>query len=116
MPGLVKYDTAPEFDADFKRLSAHEQRLFTEAVRKMIATCKREPSQIPQWPAALRISLLTNHPGICEMAWSFAGPDGRATFEIVSDEDGEPVIRWRRIGGHRIFRKPQVPESSNNIY
>jgi hypothetical protein len=37
---------------------------------------------------------------------SFAGPDGRATFEIVSDEDAQPVTRWRRIGGHSIYKGP----------
>jgi hypothetical protein len=39
------------------------------------------------------------------MTWSFAGPDGRATFEFITI-DGEPAIRWRRIGGHEIFAEP----------
>jgi hypothetical protein len=39
------------------------------------------------------------------MTWSFSGPDGRATFEYV-EVDGEPAIRWRRIGGHDVFRAP----------
>jgi hypothetical protein len=39
------------------------------------------------------------------MTWSFSGPDGRATFEWVL-VDGEPGIRWRRIGGHAIFGSP----------
>lgn len=101
----MKYDTTPEFDADFKRLNAAEQRRFVAVVRKMIAACKRAPGRVPQWPSALRIGLLTDRPGIYEMTWSFAGPDGRATFEIIFDEDGQPVIRWRRIGNHRIFRE-----------
>jgi len=41
------------------------------------------------------------------MTWSFAGPDGRATFEygdsILPDE---PHIIWRRVGTHDIFREP----------
>lgn len=102
----MRYDTAPEFDADFKRLSPREQELFKQAVRQMIQASKQEPGRIPRWPSALRISVLTEHPGIYEMTWSFAGPDGRATLEILTDQDGEPVIRWRRIGGHRIFRNP----------
>ena len=44
-------------------------------------------------------------PGVHEMTWSFSGPDGRATFEWVRI-DGELAVRWRRIGGHRIFRQP----------
>lgn len=43
--------------------------------------------------------------GIWEMTWSFAGPDGRATFELV-EIDGEPAIRWRRIGTHAIYDEP----------
>jgi len=42
---------------------------------------------------------------VWEMTWSFSGPDGRATFEWVT-KDGDARIRWRRIGGHEIFRKP----------
>jgi hypothetical protein len=102
----MKYDTAPEFDGDFKRLGDREQRLFMKAVRKMIEACTREPDRIPDWPSELRIGRLTDHPGIYEMTWSFAGPDSRATFEIVSDEDAHPVIRWRRVGDHKIYEKP----------
>ncbi|MFO7531790.1 MAG: hypothetical protein R6W93_04960 [Candidatus Limnocylindrales bacterium] len=43
--------------------------------------------------------------GVWEMTWSFAGPDGRATFEWI-EIDGERAIRWRRIGGHEIFGRP----------
>ena len=39
------------------------------------------------------------------MTWSFAEPDGRATFEFVEIE-GELAIRWRRIGTHEIFGRP----------
>jgi hypothetical protein len=39
------------------------------------------------------------------MTWSFAGPDGGATFEFIGIE-GELAIRWRRIGGHDIFGRP----------
>jgi hypothetical protein len=48
---------------------------------------------------------MTGTDSIWEMTWSFSGPDGRATFEWVSLE-GEIQIRWRRIGGHEIYRKP----------
>jgi hypothetical protein len=44
-------------------------------------------------------------PGVWEMTWSFAGPDGRATFEWV-EVDGELAIQWRRIGGHEILGRP----------
>jgi hypothetical protein len=53
----------------------------------------------------LRVRDVEGAPGVIEMTWSFAGPDGRATFEWVV-RDGEPRIRWRRIGGHAIFGRP----------
>ncbi len=43
--------------------------------------------------------------GIWEMTWSFARPDGRVTFEWL-DIEGQPGIRWRRVGGHSIFGQP----------
>jgi hypothetical protein len=39
------------------------------------------------------------------MTWSFAGPDGRATFESVTVDD-ELRCRWRRIGDHPVFDSP----------
>ena len=39
------------------------------------------------------------------MTWSFAGPDGRATFEWVV-RGAVARVRWRRIGGHEVFREP----------
>jgi len=48
---------------------------------------------------------MSDAPGIWEMTWSFSGPDGRATFALINI-DGEVVLRWRRIGGHAIFRRP----------
>ena len=66
---------------------------------------QRGDAAIPVWPASLRIRQLSGHPGIYELTWSFSGPDGRATFDYVEIE-GEVGIRWRRIGGHRIFDEP----------
>jgi hypothetical protein len=39
------------------------------------------------------------------MTWSFASPDGRATFEFVR-RDGELMCRWRRVGDHSVFQAP----------
>jgi hypothetical protein len=44
-------------------------------------------------------------PGVWEVTGSFAGPDGRATFEWIEVRD-ERAIRWRRIGGREIFGRP----------
>ena len=54
------------------------------------------------FPDRLRVKAIVAAPGLFEMTWSFSGPDGRATFEWM-DLDGEPAVRWRRVGGHRIL-------------
>jgi hypothetical protein len=47
---------------------------------------------------------------VFEMTWSFSGPDGRATWQWTTVRTGEggsvPALRWRRLGGHAIFREP----------
>ena len=102
----MKYVQLASFKADYNRLSPRERSLFKEAVRKLNTSFERQSGySLPVWPAALRIKSVQGAPGIWEMTWSFAGPDGRATFELI-DLDGEPAIRWRRIGDHRIFQEP----------
>jgi hypothetical protein len=102
----VKYETTQPFDADWDRLSLEEQRLFLQVVREINRLyAQRGAHPLPPWPAHLRIKPVRGHAGVWEITWSFAGPDGRATFEFLT-VDGEPAIRWRRIGHHDIFRKP----------
>ena len=77
-----------------------------QALPGFVAACDRhaaDPST--PWPASLRVRDVENAPGIWELTWSFSGPDGRATFEWVRI-DGTLAVRWRRIGGHAIFRNP----------
>ena len=70
----MKYIRLPQFNADYKRLSADERKKFTETVRVMIACC-REYEKSPHnytWPAALRFEQLTNTSRICAITWSFS--------------------------------------------
>ena len=57
------------------------------------------------WPASLRVKSVRGAPGVLEMTWSFASLDGRATFELLTIE-GELLVRWRRVGGHDVFKDP----------
>ena len=103
----MRWQTTPQFHADWKRLPAEHQRLFRSLIADFSAACD-EYVQHPQgyrWPARLRVSPLKSAPGIWEMTWSFSGPDGRATFEFIEIE-GEPAIRWRRIGDHGVYGRP----------
>jgi hypothetical protein len=107
----VRYVRTDSFLADYRKLSADERDLFRRAVRQFNVACDRfvEERDPSVWPASLRVKAVRGAPGIWEMTWSFAGPDGRATWEwtTVTDDDGpRPAILWRRIGGHAIFREP----------
>jgi hypothetical protein len=99
----VKFEVADSFRADFRRLSDDERRLFLEVLPLFVEACDRHGADpAAAWPSALRVKPIVGAPGIFEMIWSFAGPDGRATFEWIRI-DGELALRWRRIGGHRIL-------------
>ena len=103
----MKWQTAPAFDADLRRLRPDELNQFREVVRKAFvpAAERRAADPAARWPKKLRVRAVEGTRGIWEMTWSFSGPDGRATFEWIEIE-GEPAIRWRRVGGHEIFRDP----------
>lgn len=102
----MKYQRTDSFVADYAHLSDREREMFRAAVRQMNAAyAARDSHRLPHWPASLRVRHVEGTHGIFEMTWSFAGPDGRATFEIIT-VDEEPAIKWRRIGDHGIFREP----------
>ena len=103
----MKFETTPAFDADYRRLKAEHRATFRTVVAKKFAPAcdahARDPSK--PWPASLRVKSLVNAPGVLEMTWSFASPDGRATFELLTVEN-ELRCRWRRVGDHAVFRSP----------
>lgn len=103
----MKYQTTPSFDTDFKNLKQGEQDLFRAALAAFVSAAERRAADpAARWPKRLRVRSVEGAPGIWEMTWSFSGPDGRAPFEWITIE-GEPAIRWRRIGGHEIFKEPR---------
>lgn len=103
----MKFETTPAFDSDYRRLKREHAEAFKHVVREKFAPACETYAQEPRtaWPAALRVKSVRSAPGIWETTWSFASPDGRATFELVS-VDGELRCRWRRVGDHELFKKP----------
>lgn len=103
----MKYETTPAFDGDYKRLKPEHRAAFRTLLRnKFIPACAAFSSDPgAAWPKSLRVKSVQGAPGVLEMTWSFASPDGRATFELVTI-DGELRCRWRRIGDHGVFSDP----------
>jgi hypothetical protein len=103
----VKFETLPSFTRDYARLRPEHRASFRTALKDFITACNgyaADPSTFT-WPAALRVSRMRGTGSIWEMTWSFASPDGRATFEFVVI-DGAMTCRWRRIGDHSVYKQP----------
>lgn len=103
----MKFETTPAFDSDYRHLEPEYRAAFRAVVASKFAPACDAFAADPArpWPASLRVKSVTNAPGVLEMTWSFASPDGRATFELVTVA-GELRCRWRRVGDHAVFREP----------
>lgn len=103
----MKFETTPAFDGDFRRLKPAYAAAFRDVVPERLAPAcdayARDPST--PWRGSLRIKSVRGAPGVLEMTWSCAGPDGRATFELITVE-GELRCRFRRLGDHGVFEDP----------
>lgn len=103
----MRFETTPAFDTDYKRLKKEHQATFRAVVKdKFAQACDAHARDASRpWSASLRVKSVRNAPGILEMTWSFASPDGRATFELLTIA-GELRCRWRRVGDHEVFKQP----------
>lgn len=103
----MKFETTPAFDADYRRLKPEFRAAFRRVVQeKFIPACDAYAGNpATPWPSSLRVKSVRSAPGVLEMTWSFASPDGRATFSLVAI-DGELRVRWRRVGDHDVFKSP----------
>ncbi|MFD4422572.1 hypothetical protein ACFWN7_13870 [Agromyces sp. NPDC058484] len=95
----MKFETTPSLDSDVRRLKPEHLAEFRKVIReKFMPACDAFAADpATSWPASLRVKSVHSAPGILEMTWSFASPDGRATFELVTVA-GELRVRWRRVG------------------
>ena len=107
----MKYEPTDSFLADFKKLKTEHKREFKKVVLEKFAPACDEWAQAQAdrtsyvWPKSLRVDEMRGAPGIMEMTWSFASPDGRATFQLIR-EDGGWFCRWRRVGDHGVYDAP----------
>lgn len=107
----MKFEVTDSFVADFKKLKIEHKAAFKKVVRdKFAPACDAwaiaHADRVAYvWPKSLRVDELRGTSGVMEMTWSFASPDGRATFQLIHEGDGW-VCRWRRIGDHGVYEKP----------
>ena len=103
----MRDDAQITFERDYKKLKKEHQRVFLELRSEFLEEFERvllSTTQIPA-PRKFRLKELKNTEGIWAMTWSFSRPAGRATFHI-EEHEGEPILVWRRIGTHEIYREP----------
>lgn len=103
----MKFETTPAFDSDYRRLKPEHAATFKQVVRERFAPARDAHAEDPSkpWSSSLRVKAVRHARGVLEMTWSFASPDGRATFELVTVHS-ELRCRWRRVGDHAVFRDP----------
>ncbi|MBE1603962.1 hypothetical protein [Actinopolymorpha pittospori] len=89
------------------KLPGEHQRAFQSILREhfLPAIAAGSFTGNPPWPTRLRVHRLTRA-AIYSITWSFAGPDGRATFHLETGADGAAILVWRRIGTHAIYDRP----------
>ena len=107
----MRYEQTDSFLSDYKKLKSEHKAAFKKVVRDKFAPACDAWAEAQRardafvWPKSLRVGEMRGTSGIVEMTWSFASPDGRATFQFVW-ENGDWVCRWRRIGGHGVYGSP----------
>ena len=98
----MKFETTPAFDSDYRQLKPEHRSAFRIVVKEKFGpACDAYAADA----STLRVKSVRNAAGVLEMTWSFAGPDGRATFELIIVRD-ELRCRWRRVGDHTVFKRP----------
>jgi len=75
----VRFERTESFKADFRQLTKEEQEM--SVLRPGVsAACDRHVNSRAAVPGKFRARDVEGAKGILEMTWSFAGPDGRATW------------------------------------
>lgn len=102
---MPTWDKTPQFRADYDKLPDHEQELFMACLLEhFIPHVDGDPLTFPQ---QVRVKPMKGHASAWEMTWSFAGPDGRATFSWGRPQrPGLRHVIWRRVGYHGIYGAP----------
>lgn len=102
----MRFQTTATFDRDYKRLPPHHQQKFRRLIPQFNEAADRAAAGASApWPNGMRVKPVRGAKGVWELTWSMDDPDGRATWEWAN-ADGQPCVRWRRVGNHGIFDAP----------
>lgn len=95
---MVRHLRTGRFEQDWKILTGEQRQRFRMSFVRYDADL-----QAGRFRAGLRVRRVEGTAGVFEMTWA---PDGRATFQFAEDAVQDRVVVWRRIGTHRVFRRP----------
>jgi hypothetical protein len=95
---MAKFLTRQQFWREWNKLAPSQRRLFEAAWRAINASLDAGRGL----PAPPLVQKITDY-DIFEVRWA---ADGRATFHLEYDDQGMPIIVWRRIGNHSILKQP----------
>lgn len=94
-----------KFKRDYKKLKSEHTNQFENVFESFMDELENHLANKSPMPAKYRFKILRQSDGVMAMTWSDSRPAGRATFHI-EEHSGEPVLVWRRIGTHDIYREP----------
>ena len=93
-----------KFKRDYKKLKSEHRNQFENIFETFMDDLENHLIHKSPMPAKYRFKILRQSDGVMSMTWYFSRPAGRATFHI-EEQNGKPVLVWRRIGSNEIYRE-----------
>ena len=95
---MPSHERTRRFDRDLADLAPAQRRRFASAFERFDADLATG-----NFRSSLRVKRVGGTDSIFEMTWA---PDGRATFQYGDSQGAGAHVIWRRIGTHRVFKRP----------
>jgi hypothetical protein len=90
---MPTWETTPQFDREYRALSAARRMAFLQAKTEFVDCLKRG-----HFEPRLRVKRVQRDRRVWEMTWA---ADGRALFRYAPSRGHGPHVIWLRIGTHR---------------
>lgn len=95
---MPSYERTRRFERDLANLTPAQRRRFAAAFARFDADLAKG-----SFRSSLRVKRVEGTDSVFEMTWA---PDGRATFQHGESHGQGAHVVWRRIGTHKVFRRP----------